>query len=221
MSRQARDPDFTKSLDDWGRPTMRMTLLMFAVLIAGAGCAAAQAGRGLRAGTYEFRICRGTCESAVDSAFADGTIVIMDRAFSADSLPEPARSYLRFYEEDLLVGVAEEEPNACFVVRKRGLGTWVGSSPVALTRWHQSSRDPGAFFLPLFQTADAGYWLRLRVQGEDVKGIGYSFGPERDTPRPPEDTVELRRVGPPGLGICTAAAEIESQRHPPPGPRQP
>jgi hypothetical protein len=200
-----------------------MTLLMFAALIAGAGCAVAQAvpEAGLRAGTYEFRICHSTCDPAVDSAFAAGTIVIMDHAFSADSLPEPARSYLRFYEEDLLVGVAEEEPNACFVVRRRGLGTWVGSSPVALTRWHQSPRVLGAFLLPLFQTADAGYWLRLRAQSQVINGIGYSFGPERDSPQPPNDTVVLRRVGPPDLGICTAAATIESRNHPPPRPQRP
>ncbi|HEV7588975.1 MAG TPA: hypothetical protein VGO40_12735, partial [Longimicrobium sp.] len=134
-------------------PTIRMLLLVGAAMMSGAGCAAAQAvpNAGLPAGTYEFRICRGTCHPAVDSAFAAGTIVVMDQAFSADSLPEPARSYLRFYEEDLLVGVAEEEPNACFVGRRRGNGTWVGSSPVALTRWSQSRRPPGAFSLPLFQ----------------------------------------------------------------------
>jgi hypothetical protein len=206
-----------------GRPKLRMTLLLLAALMAGAECAVAQAvpDPGLRAGTYEFRICRGTCDPAVDSAFAAGTIIIMDHAFSANSLPEPARSYLRFYEKNLLVAVAEEEPNACFVVRRRGLGTWVGASPVALTRWRSSTRVSGAAFVPLFQTADAGYWLRLRMHGQDIKGTGYSFGPTRDTPRDLEDTVELRQVGPPDLAICTAAAVIESRNHPPPRVQEP
>jgi hypothetical protein len=205
------------------RAIMGMLLLAgSAALGVGAGAAAQAVPEArLRSGTYEFRICRGTCDPAVDSAFAAGTIIILDHAFSADSLPEPARSYLRFYEEDLLVGIAEEEPNACFVVTRRGVGTWVGASPVALTRWHQSPRAPGAVLLPLFQTADAGYWLRLRVEGQEIKGIGYSFGPTRDTPHDPEDSVGLRRVGPPDLGICTAAAAIESKNHPPARPRQP
>jgi hypothetical protein len=201
---------------------VRTSLHVLAAVLAGAGCAAAQATprSGLPSGTYEFRICRGTCDPAVDSALAAGTIVIMDRSFSNGALPEPARSYLRFYEEALLVGYAEEEPNACFVVRRRDPGTWL-SSPVALTRWNPSLRQPGSFFIALFQSPDAGYWLRLRVEGQDIKGTGYSFGPERNSPRDPHDTVELRHVGPPDLGICTTAATIESRKRPPPRPQQP
>lgn len=170
------------------------------------------------AGTYRVRICRAPCNPRVEADIATGTLVLSNRVFALNSIPEPARSYFAEHEGDLLVMYAENRPNACFVLQK-GVqrNTYAGASRVALTRW--SARPNGALGFPMFQTPDAGYSTRVKVTGHDLVGRGVSWGPDATMDTVPPDSIFAQRIGAPDLSVCVRAATAEAHRLESAGPK--
>jgi hypothetical protein len=157
-------------------------------------------------GTYRLHVCKAPCSPGTGNSVAEGTLVIVRDRFDASTIPEPARSYFLEKEFRLLTVIAEERPNACFVLRgPRNHETLAGASLVAMTLWEPNAAGGGNF--DLYSSPDASYGTWLRPAGEHLEGRGSSRAPGAT---PSVDSIFAERIGPPDLGLCYRAAS-ESQ----------
>ena len=167
---------------------------------------AARPSRGEVDGTYEIMMCRGDC----DAALVRGHLVLEAHPYPLDSVPQSALSYFRRYEPYLLIGDAENTPNACFVLDlARGARTYAGISPVGLSRWTIADAH-GQLAVPLYHSSDAGYLARITIRAGQLRGHGRSWGGHGEAAAFPIDSIVGRRVGPPDRSLCLRAAEAES-----------
>lgn len=151
-------------------------------------------------GTYEFWICRGSCQSASDTnVFAAGRFVVLTdsisrRMFDSTAVVSRAPSY-------------RPGARACFVFllqRPTRVRSYAGIEEAGLTSWGQGNLDQ--LNIMLFASVDAFYNVQLVRQGNIFRGVGKSLGQgvSREAGFA-DDSVEARRVGPANLSDCTRA----------------
>lgn len=159
------------------------------------------------AGTYHLSICQGACAG---QPMVSGLLVLSDRPFTLERLSEPAQRYLHQKAVWLLVHIRElAQPNACFALQRQpGASTVVGSIPSSITDWRTTGR---AVAVTLFVSPDAGYVAELELDGQDLRGHGFSWGMPGPYHRT-DETIAATRVGPPDMDRCLRQIETEAMR---------
>jgi hypothetical protein len=219
-----------------GRMPARHAGLIGALGLAAAGVACAERPASVRpaaplAGTYELFVCKGRCPPGDSArAVAVGRLVLQDSAIplapvdSRDPVGPGDPREPRPDSADLHLQLgrwrARGTPNGCYVFDRRPerAQTYAGIRRVGVVSWRVRERDSAIKF-SLYGSPDAGHDVTLaRPDGSGVlRGTGHSSGAGVTAVDWPDDSVVARRVGPPDVEPCFAAAAAEwRRRH---GPR--
>jgi hypothetical protein len=154
----------------------------------------------LPAGTYALSVCRGPCQSAHPDSVVTGQLVIEPAPFALSELSSKVRDYLE--SGYLLIrNDSTVDPNACFVVSRRGSGTGslAGITTAGFIRLETHRGDSTTVML--YQSPDAAYAAIVIPHGDGLRGRGQSYV-GFDSHRIPDDSVIARRIGPPRRELC-------------------
>lgn len=159
------------------------------------------------AGTYRIVFCRAKCSAAGSAGAAVvGVLVLSDSTIDLTRISTPRRTW---YLHLFAYVARAPKPNACFVLRPVGTGAEgfaAAAVRVGFTNWVVASADSAD--IPLYQTADAGYRLGVRLSHGAGNGTGYTWSAYGAHGAPAlHEYVALKRVGPADPGKCMAAAE--------------
>ena len=139
------------------------------------------------AGSYDLRLCRGSC--SVDSAvYQRGVLVLSDTSW-------PRVQPLGFFDS--------LPANGCFRLKAApGRGdSYAGIIGSAAVRWQPIAGTDSVTFL-LYQSPDAGYEVTLTRFPQGLRGRGTSWGAGVVEIHAPVDTVLAIRTGPPIPSKC-------------------
>lgn len=159
-------------------------------------------------GTYRVWLCAEVCTPADSSrAIAVATIVIIDDQAAAEESTRLAFAVVPAIGYTRDSGATD---NACFSVTSRE--SPVGSEELFFgiqlrgrTRWQHAASD--GFSMRVYQSPDAGYWLRWTEPGPLTRGEGWSRGWAADTPYHRNAYFAARRTGEPDITQCNLAAQ--------------
>jgi len=162
-------------------------------------------------GTYELRACTEPCSPGASPSEVAGTLVLAESPFPLERVPARVRQHLEQSEPWLLAALEDDEPNACFTLRRsrESRDSFLGASPVGVTRW-RLTKD--TLSVRLWISPDAGYVAQFALDGSTLMGRGYSWtlGERYHATR---ELILLSRRGPPDLNRCFEAAEpVSGQR---------
>jgi len=182
---------------------------MIGRILAGVGIAAgavAQAhGQELKAGSYEFLVCRTGCgEAETGRAYLTGTIVVLSEPFAPSEFPRDTWDRLAFSSRYMSLR-SSSEPTGCFALspREHVADSSAGIRPVGLL-FVSNSADTLSF--PLYRSPDAGYAVAVVLTTSGFRGIGHSWGAGAAAIDAPLDSIVGRYSGPVDLTPCITAA---------------
>lgn len=152
-------------------------------------------------GSYEIRVCSGPCGFDDETnVLVKGFLVLREDALAVDweEIPESVRIEL-FMSASILRH--EGHLNGCYSLQTvKNAHSFAGISSAGFTHWREFAESDSISF-SLYRSADGGYHVRGRFEGDTFRGVGTSWHVPslHDTP---QDTVVARRIGEPAFSLC-------------------
>jgi len=175
-------------------------LLLCVVGTLYAGDSPLRPGLGEVPGTYDVRICKGSCSDAKpDDVVVRGFVVLESKEFDVAEIMEPIRSVFDYgYSWD-------DKPSGCFVLETlKQNRTYAGITDIGFTHW---SWYKGELRFGLYSSPDAWYTTHVTMSEDGFTGQGVSSG--AGVAAPPDwgtDVVVGRRTGPQDRMKCIRVA---------------